>query len=106
VDLRPPRGVCAQRLELRAEQQHVARPPVIQWFLAQAISDQMQAVLQTVDEGKREHPSEALRGTYNTLVLDGCKHHLGVRLTPKAGPSRFELCPQLAEVVDLAVEDD
>src|SRR5438094_1153439 len=58
-----------------------------------------------VPDREREHPSEVLHA-FGTLLFVEVHNHLGVALCREGVATCLELPPDLAEVVDLAVEHD
>jgi len=98
--------MLAKRLELGAEQKDVASPSVVQRLLAQAITDEMEPVVPSIEECEGKHPSEMLSSLDYTIPLDYRKHYFGVRLAAEANALRLQLRSQFKKVVNLAVEDD
>ena len=76
---------------------------VVQRLDAVAVARQEQLPLPAIPEREGEHAVEALERTGCPTGRERVEHHLGVRLRPETVARRFQLGPQLAEVVDLAV---
>src|SRR5205823_13330918 len=106
VNLPGPRGMLAKGLQLRAKKERVAHPSVIQGLLAQAIAHEVQAMLQLVNDRKGEHAGEPPHRVHDAPPLHGLQHHFRIGVTPKTRSVRFELRPQVLEIVDLPVEND
>src|SRR5207247_526374 len=58
-----------------------------------------------VEDGEGEHPAQ-MPHAVRTVSLVRTEDHLRVRLRTESYAARLELAPQLAEIVDFAVEDD
>ena len=73
-------------------------------LLAGPVTRQKQRPLARIPEREREHPVERLDRLVPALLVE-VQDCLGVTLAAEPVP-RLELLPQLAEVVDLPVEDE
>ncbi len=105
VYLAPDRGVEEQRRELRAEDERAGRLRVEQGLLADPVARQEQLLLALVPDGEGEHAAQVLRRVRAPLLV-GVDDGLGVAVGAEAVAEVFEPFFKLAEVVDLAVEDD
>src|SRR2546425_1124360 len=94
-----------QGLDLRCEEQHAVAAPVVQRFLAEPIAGEQQPAPPGVPEREREHAAQVLDAEV-TVTLVGGQDHLGVARRGERPARRGEPGAKLAEVVDLAVEDD
>ncbi len=97
--------VAEERLGLRREEEQPIVMPVVERLFPQPIARQEQAALGIVPDGEGEHAGEAVDAR---LAVDGVRvqDHLGVAPRSEPTPTGLQLGAQLAEVVDLAVEDD
>ena len=79
--------------------------PVVERLFPEPVARHEQTPLRIVPDGEGEHPGEALDAR---LAVDRVRvqDHLGVAPRSEPTPPGLELSAQLAEVVDLAVEDD
>ena len=105
IDLAVPRRAPGERLDLATEVQGPIEHRIEERLLAQAIARQQQLAPALIVDGEREHPLQAPDGVGSPLFV-GVNDRLGVRGGPEAMAARLELLPELAVVVDLAVEDD
>src|ERR1051325_1869390 len=96
----------AQRLQLRAEQEHVARPAVIEGFLAETVPHQVHYPIPAIPEREREHADESLYRVLDPELLKGCEHHFRVGVAAKPMAERLQVLAQLGEVIDLPIEAD
>ena len=99
------RGVGQQGLQLGGERQAALREPVEEGLLAGAVPREEDAAARTVDESEGEHAVEPGDAVGPPLPVRS-QQHLGVACRPEGVPSRLQVRPDLAVVVDLAVEDD
>src|SRR5262249_38046751 len=94
-----------QRLDLRSEVHAPADYSVVQRLDADAIARQQQGSRPLVPDRQTEHAAEPRDGIRSPLLIGvDDRFRVGGRVEAMSG--RLELAPQLAEVVDLAVEDD
>ena len=63
-------------------------------------------MLQLVNDRKGEHAGEPPHRVHDAPPLHGLQHHFRIGVTPKTRSVRFELRPQVLEIVDLPVEND
>ena len=77
----------------------------VQRLHAEPIAREHEPAAVALGEREGEHPLEALDAAFAPQAV-GLQHHLGVAVGEEAQPRGFELAPQLAVVVDAAVEDD
>ena len=98
--------VLEQRLELGGEHEPARRVDVVQRLLAEAIARQQQTPAPRVPEREREHAVEALDAIAARAPRRGGRSPRCRVWCGSDGPSRSSGAAQLAEVVDLAVEDD
>ena len=105
VDVARHGGVPEEGLRLGREGEEAAPLPIVEGLLAQAVAREEQGPPRAVPEGEREHAAQALDAR---LAERGVRleDHLGVALRPESPTARLELRPELAEVVDLAVEHE
>ena len=101
------RGVDAargqQRRQARGEAQLARRLGVVQRLDAQPVARQDHAPAVALVQREGEHALQALRRA-RAPGVPGLEHHLGVAFGKEAVAQRLELAPQLAVVVDAAVE--
>ena len=99
------RRMAEKRLGLRREEEQPTAVPVIERLFPESVARHEQTTLRVVPDGEGEHPGEALD---TRLAVDRVRvqDHLGVAPRSEPTPPGLELGAQLAEVVDLAVEDD
>ena len=96
--------VRQERLRLRGEGEE-PRPVVVEErLLARAVAREQQAALARVPQREGEHAVELRDGSIALLLVE-VQDHLAVALALEA-VAALEAAPQLAEVVDLAVEDE
>ena len=93
-----------QGLDLGGEIEPLAHPGRVQWLDAEAVAGQQQGPFPLVPHGEGEHPAEALHASGAPFAI-GVENDLGVGAGGE-DVARGKLLPQLAKVVDLAVEDD
>src|SRR5205823_11604502 len=100
--------MCAQRLQLRAEQEDLAAPAVIKRLFADAVAAQVKHMLVAVPQCKREHAIEFLHGWGNAPSFEGCEHYfcIGMAAEIRRAWAGNELRLQPFGVVDLAVVGD
>src|SRR6185437_1865030 len=98
--------MCAQRLELRAEEQRRSAPPVVERLLSHAIARQMQLRANCIPQSEGEHARELLKARRDPPRLERGQHYLGVGAASKGRATRQQIAPNIAIVVDLAVEND
>ncbi len=91
-------------LELAAEDEQLARGPVVQRLLAEPVAAEDQPLAVLVPDGEREHPIEPAGQRHGVVVLREVGDDLGVAVRGERVAAGHELFPKLAEVVDLAVE--
>src|SRR5262249_6881002 len=92
-----------QRLDLGREVQVFAALMEEQRLLAEAVAREDHASLSRVPDREREHAAQAMDDLLAPLLI-GAQQDLGVRIEREAVAEPDQLAPQLAEVVDLAVE--
>ena len=93
-----------QRLQFRREQERLAGLDVVQRLLAHAIAPQEQSLPAHIPDREREHAVQTLDAGIAVFLVE-MHQHFGVGPGAKSMTARFQLRPQLLEVVDLAVED-
>ena len=76
--------VSSQGLELRTEEQDAAHPTVIERFLAEPVTGQVQPPLFSVPHGQGEHPVAAHQRLVHPPALHGAHEDLGVRRAAEA----------------------
>src|SRR2546430_9680905 len=105
LETQPPRHARAlkQRADLGSDREDVGARVVVEWLLADAVSRQRQSSPRRVPDGEGEHAVECAETVLAGLLVR-VDDHLGVGVRPKAVAPFFEAAPQLAEVIDLAVE--
>jgi hypothetical protein len=92
-----------QSLELRGER-HTAIPRRPEQRLdAELVAGQGEFALALVEQGEGEHAAQAAQARL-APAAPRLQQHLGVGAGPEADPGAAQLGPQLAIVVDLAVE--
>src|SRR5262245_825514 len=94
-----------ERLRLRGEQEEMALMPVVERLLPQPIAREEQPAPRGVPDGEGEHASQSLDTGLAPRDVR-LQDHLGVAPRAEGAPLRLERLPELAKVVDLAVEDD
>jgi hypothetical protein len=98
-------GMEPQRLPLAREDELRAVVPVPERLLADPVAREQQRPLLAVPRGDREHAVEA-RERVRAPLLDRVHGHLGVAVRPELVVQALQLAPELAKVVDLAVQDE
>ena len=76
---------------------------VVERLLAEAIAGKQEFLAAVIPDRDREHAAQA-RKHARAPGLIAVDDHLGVGAAAKHKTRRFELAPQLHEIVDLAVE--
>src|SRR3989442_3408467 len=97
--------MAEQRLDLRGEEHDAVAAPVVEGLLAETITGDQQPPPPAVPERECEHAPQVLDAGV-TVTLVGGEDHLGVAGRGERPAGRVEPGAKLAEVVDLAVEDD
>src|SRR5207245_2175925 len=99
------RRMAEERLGLRREEEQPTAVPVVERLFPEPVARHEQTPLRVVPDGEGEHPGEALDAR---LAVDRVRvqDHLGVAPRSEPTPPGLQLGAQLAEVVDLAVDDD
>src|SRR5204863_2371015 len=92
-------------LDFRSEHERPGRLHVVERLNPKAVAGEQQLTTARVPDGEREHASEALHALSAHLFVE-VDNHLGVAPGREGVAPRLELPPNLAEVVDLAVEHD
>ena len=108
VPVEPPLDVgtgSRSGLQLRAETEPSAALGVVERLDAQAVAREQELPLPRVPEREGEHAAQPLDAARPELLVE-VHDDLGVGRRREAVAARHELAPQLAVVVDLAVEDD
>src|ERR1700722_1704847 len=93
------------RLDLRPEQQPVARQRVVQRLFSEAIASQQQLAAALVIQRESKHSAE-LFDTVRAELLIEMNDHFGVAVRSEAMTAFFQFDAQLGKVVDLAIEDN
>ena len=106
VDLACEVGMGAQGAQLGTEQEGPAEPAVIQRLLADPIACQRELAQGFVPKGEGEHAFDALERRLDAPHIDGGEQHLGIRSTEERVPVALHFRPQVAEIIDLAIEHD
>ena len=96
-------GILQQGLELAGEEESVRFEAVEQRLLAEAVASEKQLFSPVVPDGQREHAAE-VSDAVGTVLLVKVDDGLGVAMRAEAMAAGFEVRPQLAVVVDFAVE--
>ena len=103
------RGVDAaagqQRLDLGGGLETTAALGDIKRLDAEGVAGQQQAAPRLVPQGEGEHPDQAVEHGDAQTAIQG-QQHLGVAAGVEHLAGRLAFRPQLAVIVDLAVEDD
>jgi hypothetical protein len=97
--------VGQDRLDLGGEQEARAVLEVVERLDPDPIPHKPEGARAAVPEGEREHPAERVDAVPALLAVER-QDDLGVTLRVKAVPLPDQGGPQLAEIVDLAVQDD
>ncbi len=97
--------MAQERLGLRREEKEPVAVPVVERLLPEPVARDEQAALGVVPDGEGEHPGEPFHARF-AVDRVRVQDHLGVAPRAEPAPGRHELGAELAEVVDLAVEDD
>ena len=100
------RGIGEQRLDLAPEHEPAARAPVVERLLSHPVAAEDEPRPALVPDGEGEHAVEAAGELGGWKVLGQVRDDLGIAARTELVPAPQELLPELAEVVDLAVEDD
>ncbi len=81
---------------------------VVERFFAGPIAGQAQRLLAVVPDRQREHAHRSFERRGQPPGFDRCEQHLGIGMAAKRGAAAFvlQLAPQLAMIVNLAIEDD
>ena len=94
-----------QCLELRSEQKRAADLRVVERLFPEAVAREDEAPLGLVPEREREHAVQPLDAVRAEVFVE-MHEHLGVSVRRETVAACLEFAAQLAEVVDLAVEDE
>ncbi|CRR58565.1 hypothetical protein PAERUG_P45_London_17_VIM_2_12_12_04692 [Pseudomonas aeruginosa] len=92
-------------LDLRAEQQSLAVPRVIQRLDAQAVAHQQQVAVAAIEDGEGEHPGQVLATTLAPLQI-GVQDHLGIAAGAELMSGPAQPLAQGIVVVHLAGVDE
>ena len=93
-----------QRLDLRGEGEALLVLEVIEGLGPEAVPRQDQLAGGRVQEPEGEHAVQARQQALWTLVDHGLEQHFRIAAGPKGNAATFQFGPELAEIVDLAVE--
>src|SRR5437867_4070630 len=93
------------RFDLRAEDQSVPRGPVVQRLDADTIAGEEKFALAAVPDRESKHPAQFFHAAFALLLVE-VNDSLGVAVSLKDMTLADQFLAQLAEVVDLSVEDD
>src|SRR6266542_4594825 len=105
VDVAADIRMAEQRFDLGGEEQEPVSVAVIERLLAQAIPREEQPPAAPVPDGEGEHPTQMIDARLAERLV-GAKQHLAVAACPEAVAPALQERSQLAEVVDLPVEDE
>ena len=105
IELPSQAGHFQQALQLAGEQQPLGLDPIDQRLFAQAVAGQEQLPPDGVPKREGEHSVEPLQAV-GSFVLVKVDDGLGVALRAEAMAGGLQPPPQIAVVVDFAVEDD
>ena len=94
-----------ERLQLGPEGDEARLAVDVERLLAQAVPDERELAALGVPHRDREHPHEAADGLADAPLLERGQDDLGVGVAAETVSLRLQLPAQVAEVVDLAVED-
>jgi len=95
----------SEAAEFRGKRQLITVVTNVERFDSETVSGQAELVPPPVPNGEGEHPIEPPQ-TLGTLLGPQTKHDLHITGGTEAVPPRLEVLPQIAEVVNLAVEHD
>ena len=98
-------GIGKQGLDLAREREPPAGGPIEQWLLSHAVPAEHQAASALVPYRKREHAVQTLRELHRVELLGQVRDHLCVAARAEGVATTLQTRAQLAEVVDLTVED-
>ena len=99
------RGIGEQGLDLAPEHEPPARAPVVERLLAHPVAAEDEPPPALVPDGEGEHAVEAPGEIDRRELLGEMGDHLGVAARAQLVAALQQLLAQLAEVVDLAVQD-
>ena len=97
--------MAEERLGLRREEEQPAAVPVVERLFPQPIAGEKQPALGVVPDGEGKHARQTLDARFAVRGVR-VEDHLGVAPRPEPTTAGLQLGAQLAEVVDLTVEDD
>ena len=97
-------AACQQRLDFRPEQELIPGPAPVERLDAETIPHEVQALPARIPYREREHAAQPVRAADPPLFV-GVNDRLGVRSRPVLVTQALELGPEIAVVVDFAVED-
>src|SRR4051794_22450808 len=90
--------------QLGTKQERIACPAVIHRLLSEPIAGQSERAFATVPDGETEHAVETLDRFADAPLLEGGEHDFRVRMAAETMTVLVQICADLLEVVDLAVE--
>src|SRR5712691_7711301 len=93
------------RFDLRAKDQSLPIPVVIQGFFAEAVTGSQQALAFPIPEGEGKHPAQML-DTLITVLFVGVNDSLGVTIRAEVMATLLELFLQFTVVIDFPIQDD
>ena len=99
-------GVDEHPFDLAGEHERVPGGPVVERLLAEPIARQDQAFSAGIPHREREHALEPAGQLFRRAFLGQVGDHLRVASGCESVATALETAPELAEVVDLAVEDN
>ena len=76
----------AKGFQLRAEQQRLAEPAIVQRLFARPVAHEVQGVLRPVPQREGEHAVEPLQRGLDGPLGNGREQHFGVGAAPKRVP--------------------
>src|SRR5260370_9772344 len=91
--------------DLRAEDQLLSIPVVIERFLPEAVAGRKQALAFPVPDGEGEHPAQVL-DTLIPVLFVGVNDGLGVTIRTKVMTTLLKLFLQFTIVIDFPIQDD
>src|SRR5579864_7142366 len=98
-------GMSQHALDLAGEDEGVRRAPVVERLLAKPVTSEHEVLVVTVPNRECEHSIELACQRGGVELLGEVGQNLCVPLGSQVMPSSLQLLSELAEVVDLAVQD-
>src|SRR5689334_13719624 len=91
--------------DLRAKNQALSIPVVIQRLLAETVTGDEKALTFSIPKGKGKHAAQVL-DTVIAVLFVGMHYRLGITICAEAMAVPLKFFPQLTVVINFSIEDD